>query len=255
MERISRWKSQVIPLPVGVYSVGRSKSAHLTISSKYCSRKLCRIIVDCESVSIFIEVSCLRFSLISLFTHDVCYTKQILIIFFSFVQEAKSVGGVYVNEKRFRGGRVSLKEHDKIGFGNPTNLSREVMALYGDEIHIYTVKSTIACSTDSNVGNAQINTKWIPSSVLPKLLAPARPPTPPKAPSEADGCEEQGKTKPAAVITASSTESHVVNVLNERAAAATDNNFTRNEKKCQFSNIVNFRLYDPEDPTDTFLED
>lgn len=263
LERISCWKSQLIPLPVGVYSVGRSKSAHLIISSKYCNRNHCLIIVDCDSVSIFIEVNSLCFFITTSIIVYACYTTQINIwLFFSFLQKAKSVGGVYVNEERFRSGRVSLKEHDMIGFGNPTNLSREVMSLYGDEIHIYKVRSTIDSSTNSNVESNLINAECIYLSLLSMPLAPPRPPTPPKASSGADSCDEGGDdgycaTQPAAGTSASPAESHSVNELNDRdrAAAVTGNTLTGNEKKCQFSNIVNFRLYDPEDPTDKFLED
>lgn len=253
LERISCWKSQLIPLPSGVYSVGRSKSANVIVRSKYCNRKHCRIIVDCESVSIFIEVSS---------WHDDSYARYMPQIekwyIFSFVQETKSVGGVYVNDKRYRTGRILLKEDDKIGFGNPTDLSREVMARYGDQIHIYSVKSKIVSPSDSNIEKMPIdgNNKWVASSVRSKLLAPKRAPTPPKASSEADSCDERGDGGNCVANTsATQTESHVKKEFIIEAVRVTDNSLAGNERKCRFSNIVNFRLFDPEDPTDAFLGD
>lgn len=177
---------------------------------------------------------------------------------FSFVQEKKRVGGVYVNDERFRMGRILLKEDDKIGFGNPTNLSREVMARHGDQIHIYSVKSRIVSPTDSNIEKMPIdaNNKWIPSSVRSKLLAPKRAPTPPKASSEADSCDERGDGGNCdASTSAIQTDPSVKKEFIIEAVRVTDNSLAGNEKKCRFSNVVNFRLYDPEDPTDAFLED
>lgn len=57
LERIGCFKNKTIPLPIGVYNVGRSKSAHVIIPSKYCNRKHCRLVVDCESCHVCVDVS------------------------------------------------------------------------------------------------------------------------------------------------------------------------------------------------------
>lgn len=57
LERIGSRKCQKIPLPIGVHLVGRSRLAHLFINSKFCNRIHCRLIVDCDSISVCVDVS------------------------------------------------------------------------------------------------------------------------------------------------------------------------------------------------------
>lgn len=70
LERISGRSSKIIRLHVGVYDVGRSLTARIIIPSKFCSRKHCRLNVDCDSVCIDIEVS-----LTNLFVHIMLNNK------------------------------------------------------------------------------------------------------------------------------------------------------------------------------------
>lgn len=84
LERIGGTENMTIPLSIGVHSVGRTKKAHVIIKSKFCNRKHCRLIVDCESVSVFVEVSDRRYCLSTCTCHH-AFRHSIGDFVFSFI--------------------------------------------------------------------------------------------------------------------------------------------------------------------------
>lgn len=165
-------------------------------------------------------------------------------------------GGVYVNEKRYKSGKIVLHEGDKIGFGNPTNLTKDEIEFYMDQVHIYEVKCV---STPLNLINNKLTAKLIPLPVMRKFASSARPPTPPKAATSEHDMSHDDSTKEieTAAIGANTSASQIT--TNETHAGATeladDKSLNENRKKCRFSQIVDFRLYDPEHCSGVFLED